>query len=1064
MAAFDKLNLFSFQMMNSEPSQQTPKIPDELATLRIPVTRQQPHNNCVVAVQDLPSASLDLSEISSSISQAKLLSALTSLAESNQLHSGTLGVQQQSGNNMVLAQQLTNAQIIDALIASKNSNGHTTVTPASSASTPGVDGLPVMRVQGNYAVGRTEDSSIAGLVTQDRLPLGTGTLLETQVMNPQISASHLHVDTSKLETTDASVSNFINANKLLNRLLDNTKPHIPSHIAKAAEIAHLIPNPSVRTASTTRSGDMEDGTLDMTFSTSNRSGSPLTTLTRSSGSSMCTVTGALRSSSGHGETSNKTLPALQLENVNLPSNFQLNNNPILLSAMGGQNPVPQQRHFDASGQVLLGTQNAAVVEEPRLDALSQESQRLFQALPVSHCSVSNSTVSGINSLSGSVLDKPKRNILLSSNPSNVRTVNSTCFTELMNKNSCVESHSRPQMTLSSKQGLITSTDPLLHTVVTSSGSLSALNISGLSKPVMSLQENTPRLKTQVADSRLTQQLADFVNRGPNSDIIYDVGTVNLPLEIPETRISHTGDVLLSELHRSDETDLGLNASLTGAASDLHSNANALVAETALGTGIGADTAPLHVLPTAPPLQGLPSPPLPSFSLPNISSDFLVGSISGSKLSSSQGPFPALLSNLATTSDFDQLLENSSMCIDINSLSETEVSLSTAPGTFAYSQEKPSNKKSSSQSSDLTFTSALKAATSKNDDDLKLHCDINPSVKTTEQRCELNSGVDINTSFTSNSEQNVNQGLSSRPKKQDSNGCSKSSSGSREKRKEIFRKNELLVQQVACFKCRLCSFLSQDKGEMVKHMKQLHSQYLSESEESETEESSAKKFKVHLPRRDSLQQENATEGNLPTVKGRFQSNYTQSSKFRVTNCGFETESLFKTMIKEEDDVGKYSIFIKMEPLEDSIEKIKEPESRMAVPELESDQTMDDDDTNDSSATNDSGTLKPKRGSGKIGRPVYSKSTGITKLKKSNSNVQAQDKVTGIRCDINSCGLRMKSESNIEYHRKCHQEAMLVCPECGEKFGMWPNLAVHLWRQHMIDMELHKCDKCNYKSYK
>ncbi|XP_064080011.1 uncharacterized protein LOC135197034 isoform X1 [Macrobrachium nipponense] len=1073
--------------IDGDSAQQAAKSQDDLTASRIPVTRQQAHNSSV-NLQDLQSASLDLNEIHTSNAQAKLLSAITSFADSNQMNSGAAGVQQVGNISLLqaLSQQLTSAQIIDALIAdrvliaSKNNQGQTTVTPVSSVCSTGLDGLPVMRIQGNYTATRAEDGTTT-LVPQNRIPTGPNTFLETHLLNPQLSASQLQLDTSKLDPSQASnMSTLITSNKILNRLLDARKQHIPSHIAKAAELAHLIPNPSVRTASTTRSGEMEDGTLNMTFATSSRGSSPLTTLTRSSGTSMCTVTGALRSSSGYGDTFNKTSPTLQLENVSVPSNFPLNNS-LLLSTLSSQNPLPQQRQYDESDHALLGSQSAENIEEAQLDGISHEHIRLFQALPVGqNPSISNCVVSGVNVLAVSAVEKNKKNFVPTSvSTSNLRPVSTGGLADVLSKNTNVmESHPRSQMITCSKQGLATSTDPVFHSVVTSGVVPSALNVYGSTKSGMLSQDNSLRLKNQVTDSRVSQlALVDLASRTSSSDIMLGSGAGNLLLGMPETRMSHTGDVLLSELHRSDESELSLSSSLTGAGDGLHSNTSALVSEGALGTGIVSDTGPLHGLPSPPPLQSLPSPPLPSLSLPNIASDFMVGGISSSKLSSGQGPFPALLTNLATTSELDQFLENSNMCIDINSLSESEVSLSTAPGTFVYSPEKPLNKKSSSPSSDLTFTSALKAATSKSDDDIKLHCDVSLSPKVLEGRSETKSShMDIDVVCTSSSEHSaaitptfsqpptVNHVSSSRSKKTDSQLSSKPSSGSKDKRKEMFKKNELLVQQVACFKCRLCSFLSQDKGEMVNHMKQLHSEYLSDSDDSETEESSAtKKLKVHLPRKEP---ENNPEETLLAGKDKSKASKAQDKKaVNVSDNNSENDSLFRMMIKEEVDNGRCRIFIKSEPQESTPEKGKEKSQapQRPDPEQESDQTLDDDDTNDSSATSDSGSLKSKKNSTKSGRPVYSKSVGAAKLKKNSPNAKGSKKVVGIRCDVDGCSLRMKSESNIAYHRKCHEGGFLKCQECSEQFGMWRNLAVHLWRQHMIDMELHKCDKCNYKTY-
>lgn len=76
--------------------------------------------------------------------------------------------------------------------------------------------------------------------------------------------------------------------------------------------------------------------------------------------------------------------------------------------------------------------------------------------------------------------------------------------------------------------------------------------------------------------------------------------------------------------------------------------------------------------------------------------------------------------------------------------------------------------------------------------------------------------------------------------------------------------------------------------------------------------------------------------------------------------------------------------------------------------------------------------------------------------------------GYKCEIEDCGVRMLVQENIAYHQKCHvvttpRNISYQCPECIEfKSSNWNNLAGHLWRSHIIDMELHSCDLCSYKT--
>ncbi|XP_069939859.1 uncharacterized protein [Cherax quadricarinatus] len=1101
------------QQMGNPSSQQSGENSTGMEVVQVPVTRQQQHNSPSVTLPDLHSSTASINEALSNNSQEQLMHSLTSFPQAEQL-STTIGMQPGNATlSQTLPQSLAQTQILDAytvegvLMPSRNSLVQASV-PVSSIVSVEIDGMPAMHVQDDLTA-RPEDQS--SLVISTKEISNSNSSVTTQVANSHITTSQL--STSPLESSQLSnlhitqeneanslckkptstISAVIASNSMLNKLLDTAKPHIPSQVTKAAEIAHLVPNPTVRMSTAPRLGDMDDGT-EMIFPTTSRGSSPLTTSTRSSAASMCTVTGSLRGSNGYGDSLGKTSTPLNLDGIfGLPSNFQLNNTTLLLPSSVSHGQIIPQRQFETVQQVLLGPQSTANMVEQQLEGLNAESLRVLsttQMAPITTCSVS-----GNNTLVGSSLvDKICRKTgpsLINQNVSNTKSFNILGMQEGMNKSGVVmDSLIRSQGNSSSKAGLITSTDPMFPSVVITSNCSSPTSLGSVisSRAASISQEGSNRVRGSMTDTRISPQtLVDIFSHGSNSDAV--VGGNGIPLiGLSESRLPHTGDVLLSELHRSDESDLSLSASLTGTTSEeLNSNPSGLVTEASLGPGIGGDTAPLH---------GLPSPPLSSFSLPNITADFMVGGVSGGKsCSSGQGPLPALLSNLATTADLDQFLESSNMCIDMSSLSESEVSLSTGSGAFSYSPEKSgtSKKLASSTSSDLTFTNALKAATTKSDNEqMKLCSDSgSPSrILNQDQKMPIETTktlqVDVSRLNSSSMSQNSPDPHSHSSLSQETPVSSKKSNSSAQtkttqpqsqskKRKEMFRKNELLVQQVACFKCRLCSFLSQDKDEMVNHMKERHSQYLSDTDESEeeVEKSPLKKGKASVRKNDKNQHEESAANQEPdsSTKTRGGSPKCKDDPGCKTEIYVPETGKFKnciSKIEEEQSPGRIGIFIKTEPKD-----VGEFERKVIDKEDEEEDlglTIELGETNEPGSyhnfyyednTNDSGSTRPNNK--KTGRSVFSKTTGTAKFKKKNPSVMLSDEVLGIRCDVNGCGLRMKSENNIAYHRKCHVKNLLQCQECSSKFQSWRELALHLWRQHLIDMELHKCDKCDYKCY-
>ncbi|XP_015116029.1 zinc finger protein 429 [Diachasma alloeum] len=92
-----------------------------------------------------------------------------------------------------------------------------------------------------------------------------------------------------------------------------------------------------------------------------------------------------------------------------------------------------------------------------------------------------------------------------------------------------------------------------------------------------------------------------------------------------------------------------------------------------------------------------------------------------------------------------------------------------------------------------------------------------------------------------------------------------------------------------------------------------------------------------------------------------------------------------------------------------------------------------------------------------------------IEKQNSRKKKDVRVLGFKCGTESCNVRLLAEENISYHKKCHnaeakgETEAFRCPECQEFLSnRWSTMAGHLWRSHLVDMELHTCDLCNYKT--
>lgn len=400
-------DLAEVQLQSS--NQQATKGSDGLIAVRVPVTRQ--HDSSAFNTRNLQTTSLELGQVQTANSQAQLNQTLTSISQE-------------------LSTSLNQSQIVDALgtervfVASKNNNVQSSVTLGSSVTSVGIDGLPVMRLQGNFNI-QLDDTSLP-MMNSPKTSSNTEIPLVQQLVNSDITTTQL--DTTQLTTTpvsslhvipqggivpsevkknNAHFNSLISNNRLLNKMLDTVKPHIPSQVSKQAEIAHLLPNPTIRTTSGQRIEELEDGSV-MAFAASSRGTSPLTTSANNPGASICSVTGALHGSSGYGDSVDKTATTLQLDSiVGLSTNFQVNDNTLILPSSMAQGQTSQQRQFD-NLQQILGTQVSKQIVDPQLDDLKGDQLRIWSTTvpttQLSQVTTSNAT-SNITSAGHSAIEK-----------------------------------------------------------------------------------------------------------------------------------------------------------------------------------------------------------------------------------------------------------------------------------------------------------------------------------------------------------------------------------------------------------------------------------------------------------------------------------------------------------------------------------------------------------------------------------------------------------------------------------------------------------------------------------
>ncbi|KAJ8724614.1 hypothetical protein PYW08_016088 [Mythimna loreyi] len=105
-----------------------------------------------------------------------------------------------------------------------------------------------------------------------------------------------------------------------------------------------------------------------------------------------------------------------------------------------------------------------------------------------------------------------------------------------------------------------------------------------------------------------------------------------------------------------------------------------------------------------------------------------------------------------------------------------------------------------------------------------------------------------------------------------------------------------------------------------------------------------------------------------------------------------------------------------------------------------------------------TLSPTQTKDLSHIPLLRKSDQMTDEVKPSAETEK-----GTMCLVDGCQKCMKEPQTLAYHRQCHKNGKLVCPECSKTFAAVDALHTHLWKIHEVDMEMPTCDICGYKTY-
>eukprot|EP00092_Neocalanus_flemingeri_P014578 GFUD01015727.1.p1 GENE.GFUD01015727.1~~GFUD01015727.1.p1 ORF type:complete len:1020 (-),score=204.84 GFUD01015727.1:156-3215(-) len=314
--------------------------------------------------------------------------------------------------------------------------------------------------------------------------------------------------------------------------------------------------------------------------------------------------------------------------------------------------------------------------------------------------------------------------------------------------------------------------------------------------------------------------------------------------------------------------------------------------------------------------------------------------------------------------------------------------------------------------------------------------------------------------------------------------------------------EQYCEKVTCYKCKLCGYLSLTNTALKHHLIDDHEEMVTEAENineiawlptalksgiqlacplCSNKFNSGRSFKVHATEDHGLKEceaereleirnKDRKEKAFKVIREEKQRDRQERRKRKQTSYEAYVDANNELRIRVPQSLEFKSMKMKKSPETDNSDE-------------EIDVLMDDDGVKDIKATDyvalvsknkafdntenknfiDS-SLKNKQ-KRKVGRPKGSSSIGITALRKINPNIIVSDAEMGSMCEVNECAIRLKDPENLRLHRQAHSGSVFQCPlSCKRVTNTWSAMSVHLWREHCLDLELHRCpiEACNYRN--
>ncbi|KAK0163188.1 hypothetical protein PV327_006896 [Microctonus hyperodae] len=229
---------------------------------------------------------------------------------------------------------------------------------------------------------------------------------------------------------------------------------------------------------------------------------------------------------------------------------------------------------------------------------------------------------------------------------------------------------------------------------------------------------------------------------------------------------------------------------------------------------------------------------------------------------------------------------------------------------------------------------------------------------------------------------------------------------------IYDKNTLnandFVEVVAAFKCKICPFTSQDRGQLLNHFESIHASLPNKKKNNEQE---------------SNDKVTTNDVKLVYMCG------------ECSNCFPSMESCREHMINDHQLMD-----------------------RVACDKINDDSSLNNSDVVDNRSTSNNTT--------KIGRLSKKSKVVSSEYEKNKKSIHIKER--NVKCLYRGCLHKFTTEKMMQkhviYHGDTQNMNIFKCNICDDvKFTKWKACCLHLWKKHEIDIDMLSCTICNdYKS--